>query len=181
MDTWVWVVIVVVVVVVLAVAALEWSRRRRTKHLRGRFGSEYERTVEQSDSRRAAEHDLRDRETRHDELELRPLAPAVRERYREEWHDVQERFVDRPQVAAADADQLLTSLMRERGYPVEDFEARRGLVAVDHPDVVEQYRFAHEMSRRSIEGRATTEDLRQAVVAYRSLFEELLVDADANA
>jgi hypothetical protein len=176
MDAWIWIVIAVVVVLVIIVAVAATASRRRRHHLQQRFGSEYDRTVEGADRRRAAERDLRDREARHDELELRPLSEAARQRYTEQWQDMQSGFVDRPQVAVADADRLITELMRERGYPVDDFDTRSELVSVDHPDVVENYRTAHGIAVRTIEGRTSTEDLRQAVISYRALFEEMLVD-----
>jgi len=168
----------VVLVIVAAVAAA--ASRRRRHHLQQRFGSEYDRTVEGADRRREAERDLRDREARHDELELRPLSDASRQRYTEQWQDMQAGFVDRPQVAVADADRLITDLMRERGYPVDDFDTRSELVSVDHPDVVENYRTAHGIAARTVEGRTSTEDLRQAVISYRALFEEMLVDDPVN-
>jgi len=180
MDTWIWVVIVaVVVVVVLAIVAAAVSRRRR-RHLQERFGSEYDRTLEGADHRRDAERQLRDREARHDELDLRPLSEASRQRYTQQWSDMQSGFVDRPQVAVSDADRLITDLMRERGYPVDDFETRSDLVSVDHPDVVENYRTAHGIAQRTVEGRTSTEDLRQAVISYRALFEEMLSDEPAH-
>jgi hypothetical protein len=178
MDTWVWIVIVAAVVIGAVVALLMIQSRRRTR-LQERFGREYDRTVNASDSRRSAEQELRDRVSRRDEIELRPLSDASRDRYEHEWAALQARFVDRPEGATTDADQLITELMSERGYPVDDFESKSSLVSVDHPDVVENYRTAHGISRLSIEGRANTEDLRRAVVAYRSLFEVMLRD-DAN-
>ena len=176
MDAWIWIVIAVVVVLVIVVAIAAVASRRRRHHLQQRFGSEYDRTVEGADRRREAERDLRDREARHDELELRPLSDASRQRYTQQWQEMQSGFVDRPQVAVADADRLITDLMRERGYPVDDFDTRSELVSVDHPDVVENYRTAHGIAVRTVDGRTTTEDLRQAVVSYRALFEEMLVD-----
>jgi hypothetical protein len=170
MDAWIWIVIAVVVVLVIVVAIAAVASRRRRHHLQQRFGSEYDRTVEGADRRREAERDLRDREARHDELELRPLSEASRQRYTEQWQDMQSGFVDRPQVAVADADRLITDLMRERGYPVDDFDTRSELVSVDHPDVVENYRTAHGIAVRTVEGRTSTEDLRQAVISYRALF-----------
>ena len=176
MDAWIWIVIAVVVVLIVAAVVASASRRRRSHHLQERFGSEYDRTVEGADRRREAERDLREREARHDELELRPLSDASRQRYTQQWQEMQSGFVDRPQVAVADADRLITDLMRERGYPVDDFDTRSELVSVDHPDVVENYRTAHGIAVRTVDGRTTTEDLRQAVVSYRALFEEMLVD-----
>jgi len=176
MDTWIWVVIVAVVVVVVLVAIAVALGRSRRRHLQDRFGPEYDRAVDQADHRRDAERDLREREARHDELELKPLSDASRERYTNQWRDMQSGFVDRPQVAVSDADRLITDLMRERGYPVDDFETRSDLISVDHPDVVENYRTAHSIAQRNVEGRTTTEDLRQAVISYRALFDEMLVD-----
>ena len=180
MDTWIWVVIaVVVVVVLLGVAVMLLTGSRRRHHLQDRFGPEYDRTVEHADRRRAAERDLREREARHDELDLRPLSDASPERFTRAWADVQRTFVDRPQVAVADADRLVTDLMRERGYPVDDFDTKRGLVSVDHPRVVEHYSAAHDIAQRNVDGRANTEDLRRAVVSYRALFEEMLSASSA--
>ena len=116
---------------------------------------------------------------RHDELELRPLSDASAQRYTQQWQEMQSGFVDRPQVAVADADRLITDLMRERGYPVDDFDTRSELVSVDHPDVVENYRTAHGIAARTVEGRTSTEDLRQAVISYRALFEEMLSTSGA--
>ncbi len=180
MDTWIWVVIVAVVVVVVLVAVAIALGQRRRHHLQDRFGPEYDRVVDQADHRRDAERELRDRESRHDELELKPLSEASRERYTKQWQDMQGGFVDRPQVAVADADRLISDLMRERGYPVDDFETRSELISVDHPDVVQNYRTAHSIAQRNVEGQTTTEDLRQAVISYRALFEEMLVDDPAD-
>lgn len=179
MDTWIWIVIaaVVVVAVILVVVAAVSGRRRRS-HLKERFGPEYDRTVDSTDHRRQAERDLREREQRHDQLELRPLAPAARERYEQRWATLQSDFVDRPQVAVADADSLIAVVMHDRGYPVEDFDANRDLLSVEHGRVIDDYRKGHELYLRTVEGTASTEDLRQAVVAYRSLFEELIRDDD---
>jgi hypothetical protein len=176
MDTWIWIVIGVAVVVVLALVVMAMATKGRRHHLQDRFGPEYRRTVEESSNRRTAERDLREREAKHDELELRPLNEASRQRYTQQWREMQSGFVDRPQVAVADADRLITDLMRERGYPVDDFDTRSELVSVDHPNVVQNYRTAHTIATRNIEGRTSTEDLRQAVISYRALFEEMLVD-----
>jgi hypothetical protein len=180
MDAIVWIVIAVVVVLVVVVALAAASSRRRRHHLQTRFGSEYDRTVDGADRRREAERELREREARHDELDLKPLSEASRQRYTQQWQEMQSGFVDRPQVAVADADRLITDLMRERGYPVDDFDTRSELVSVDHPDVVENYRTAHGIAVRTVEGRTSTEDLRQAVLSYRALFEEMLVEEPSN-
>ena len=180
MDTWVWVAIAIVVVIVLAAIALSARSRSRRHGLHERFGDEYERSVTSADSRRAAERELREREAEHDELDLRPLSSAARERYEQDWSELQSRFVDRPQIAVADADDLVTQVMRERGYPVDDFEAKSRLVSVDHPDVVQNYRAGHAIYVKTVEGSADTEDLRQAVVSYRALFEELVREGADN-
>jgi len=180
MDAIVWIVIAVVVVLVVVVALAAASSRRRRHHLQTRFGSEYDRTVDGADRRREAERELREREARHDELDLKPLSEASRQRYTQQWQEMQSGFVDRPQVAVADADRLITDLMRERGYPVDDFDTRSELVSVDHPDVVENYRTAHGIAVKTVEGRTSTEDLRQAVISYRALFEEMLVEEPSN-
>jgi hypothetical protein len=174
MDTWVWIVIIAAIVLVVIAIAYVVSTGRRRRGLQDRFGPEYDRTVESADSRRKAEADLRDREQRHDELDIRELSPAARDRYSEQWRVVQTRFVDAPGDAVREADSLVQHVMRDRGYPVDDFETRAGVVSVDHPHVVENYRAAHGVWAANERGQATTEDLRQSLVHYRSLFEELL-------
>ncbi len=164
-----WVILAIVVVVAVAVVAFMWMRMQRSRRLQERFGPEYGRTVERTGDSRAAEEELRERAKRRDALEIRPLPPESRARFQERWRSVQARFVDEPQAATADADRLIGDAMRERGYPVEDFEQRAADVSVDHPDVVEDYRAAHRLS-----GGGETEDLRQAMVHYRSLFDQLI-------
>jgi hypothetical protein len=182
MDTWVWVLIAIVVIVVIAVAAWLMTSRRRTERLQGRFGAEYDHTLEAADGRRDAERELTERERRRAELDIRPLTPAARDRYVEDWRTVQQRFVDEPSSAIGQADTLVTLVMRDRGYPTDDFEQRAADVSVDHPDVVSNYREAHDISLRNDQGGVSTEHLRQAMVHYRALFEHLLeVDGDADA
>lgn len=172
MDTWVWIVIVAAAVfVVLLAIAWAASRKRRTAHLQEGFGPEYDRTVEEAGSRRKAESELTDREKRREELDIRPLASASRDRFAGRWSGVQERFVDDPSQALRDAHVLVVEVMRERGYPTDDFEQRAADVSVDHPHVVENYRSAHAITERSD---ADTEEQRQGMVHYRALFDELL-------
>jgi len=116
-------------------------------------------------------------EQHHALLSLQPLAPAVRDRYQTRWDEMQSHFVDRPQVAVADADSMITQVMRDLGYPVDDFESNAWLISVEHANVVAKYREGHDIYTKTVEGRATTEDLRQAVLAYRALFEELMRDS----
>ncbi|MBW8487130.1 hypothetical protein [Actinomadura parmotrematis] len=182
MSTAVWVVVAVVIVAVLAVVGyLVWSRSR-SRRLRQQFGPEYDRTVEQQGSRSAAEKELQDRSRRHQELELRELEPARREEYREEWTKVQERFVDAPEAAVEEADRLVTRAMGERGYPTGDFDENVVHLSVEHGRTLDHYRRAHEISERAGAKQAPTEELRQAMVHYRALFEDLLaVPADERA
>jgi hypothetical protein len=173
MPAWVWIVIALAVVVAAVAAWVAWTRTR-TKHLRETFGPEYDRTVAESSSQREGEAALDDRRKRREELEIRPLTPEASQRYDEEWRAVQARFVDDPVGSVGDADGLVERVMAERGYPMDDFEAQAELVSVDHPEVVQNYRSAHEIYTAYGRGEASTEDLRQAMVHYRSLFEQLL-------
>jgi len=174
MPGWGWILIVVAAVVLIAIIAWAAARSRRSKRLQEGFGPEYERTVGRSGDRRAAESELEARRERREELDIRALQPAARERYVSAWHQAQARFVDAPADALTEADSLVTSVMAERGYPMEDFDQRSADVSVDHPTVVENYRAAHAISTASGRGQASTEDMRQAMVHYRALFEELV-------
>ena len=166
--------LVIVIVVLLAVVGVLAYRQRRSAQLREGFGPEYDRTVAETGDRAAAEQELRERQARHDELDLRPLDATAQARYVDEWQATQATFVDDPQAAITHADGLIQRVMRDRGYPVEDFEERAAIVSVDHPAVVEQYRRAHAIAVVSGQGRAETEDLRQAMQDYRSLVTELV-------
>ncbi|WP_206664133.1 hypothetical protein [Thermomonospora catenispora] len=174
MSTALMVVIAVAVVAVLAAAGfLLWSGLR-TRRLRRRFGPEYDRAVERYGGRGAAERELLTRQRRHRRLDLRPLDPRRRERHREQWTRIQEHFVDAPEEAVGRADRLVTEVMGERGYPTEDVEERIAHLSVEHGRVLDQYRRGREIGRRAAEGTASTEELRQAMVHYRALLEELL-------
>jgi hypothetical protein len=156
------------------VALTVTSRQRRTAALRDRFGPEYDRAVKTRDDQRAAESELRDRQRRRDKLDIKPLTEAARIRYAEEWRTVQEHFVDQPGEAVSQADMLLQQVMAERGYPMGDFDAQSDLVSVDHPAVVENYRVAHAIRDQMDTGQVGTEELRDAMLRYRSLFDDLL-------
>ncbi|MFJ8792730.1 hypothetical protein [Streptomyces sp. NPDC102462] len=166
--------IVVLAVVVVVLAAVTASLLMRRRRLRDRFGPEYERTVEGSGGRLAGERELREREKRHDALEIKPLPAAARERYVGEWRGVQEEFVDRPRDAVHDADRLVTSLMHDRGYPTEGYEQQMKDLSVEHGNTLDHYRSAHQIEALSTRQQATTEQLRGAMVHYRALFDELL-------
>src|SRR5579875_2080815 len=174
MPTWALILIILVVVAVVAAVATAAIRQRRTAALRGRFGSEYERTVRAHSDQRAAEAELAGRQRQRAKLDIKPLPEDARLRYQEQWRVVQERFVDQPTDAVSAADRLLHQVMADRGYPVGDFDAQSDLISVDHPEVVENYRVAHTIQERTDSGQASTEELRDALLRYRSLFDELL-------
>jgi FtsZ-interacting cell division protein ZipA len=178
MDTWVWIVIAAVAVIV--VLAVMWSaaRSKRSRALKDTFGREYDRTVDNTGDRRAAEKELLERQKQHDELELKPLSPESRDRYARRWQSTQTRFVDDPKGAVAEADTLVQDVMQERGYPTKDFDRRVADISVDHPDLVEKYRTAHGIALASERGEASTEDMRHSVRHYRALFAELLETGD---
>ena len=181
MATWLWIVIVIIIVALIAVAAAMAARRRRTQALRERFGPEYDRAVGAREDQRAAEADLRDRERQRARLDIKPLSEAARTRYAEEWRVIQQDFVDQPEEATNAGYDLVNRVMAERGYPMRDFDARADLVSVDHPEVVENYRVAHGIHDRAQQHQASTEDLREALLRYRSLFEDLLRPGDQAA
>src|ERR1700723_4537560 len=170
--------IVLAAVVILIIALLAWlymrKRRSKTADLRQRFGPEYERAVRDHGSERKAEAKLADREKRVEKLNIRDLDPMEHERFSKQWESVQSRFVDSPKGAVAEADDLVSSVMKARGYPVSDFEQRAADISVDHPRVLENYRSAHTIAQRVGKDAATTEELRTAMIHYRYLFEELV-------
>ena len=165
-------------VVVLLIAALAWlyvrKRRSTTANLRQKFGPEYDRAVLKHGSERKAQAKLEDREKRVEKLNIRDLDPMEHDRYLKRWEAVQSRFVDSPKGAVAEADDLVSSLMKTRGYPVTDFDQRAADISVDHPRVVENYRSAHEIALRVGKAETTTEELRTAMIHYRWVIEELM-------
>jgi hypothetical protein len=171
-----WVIVVVAVVVVIALAALALGRGRSAA-LKRRFGPEYDRAVDETGGRRAAEASLRDRAKRRNELEIHELSQDARFDLATRWREVQAGFVDDPRLAVDDADRLLQEVMRERGYPVDEFDERLEMVSVDHPELAENYRVAHTIQRRSGVDSASVDDLREAFQRYRALFYDLLADS----
>jgi hypothetical protein len=171
MLTVVIVIIVILVIGAIAAAVMSSTRRRR---LQQRFGPEYDRLVSEHDSKLKAEAELSRRERRVNDLNIRPLEPAARERYKAEWATIQERFVDAPQGALVQAQNLVVAVMNERGYPTEHRDQLLADLSVDHAAFVDHYRAASDISERAADGTSSTEDLRQAVIHYRVLFEDLL-------
>jgi len=164
-----------VVIVAVGIAAFFSLRKRRTAKLRTQFGdAEYARAIEKSGNRRDAEAKLEGRTQRVGGLQVRPLAAADQVRFEGSWRRIQARFVDGPAGAVSEADQLLGDVMATRGYPTAGFEQRAADISVDHPLVLENYRAAHEIALQQTRGQANTEDLRQAMVHYRALFDELV-------
>lgn len=178
MPTWLIVVIVVVAVAVLGAVIWLVTQEMQRKRLQQRFGPEYDRAVQESDNPRAAQRELAERERRHKELDIRPLSASARERYAREWAQVQEKFVDQPAAAVSDADRVLVALMAERGYPTEGYEQQVADLSVRHAKTLEHYRAAHATQQKR-DG-VSTEDLRDAMVRYRTVFEDLLTDGAAD-
>ena len=175
MDTTTLIIILsVILIAAVGMAAVIFLRKRKTKKLRTRFGPEYTRAVQESGGRRQGEAGLQERQKRVEGFTIRPLAPTDRERYIASWRKVQAQFVDDPKSSITEADRLLGDVMSTRGYSVTDFEQRSADISVNHPMVVENYRAAHEIAVRHARGQASTEDLRQAMIHYRTLFDELV-------
>lgn len=172
--------IVLVVVLLAAVLAVGWfvAERLRGRGLRERFGPEYDRRIDQAGNRRAAERELADLRRRHTEFDLRPLSDLARARFTEQWIQTQERFVDRPGEAVADAERLVQAVMNERGYPVGEFGRQAEDLSVEHGRTVGQYREGHDILTRHQHSEASTEDLRRAMVGYREILADLMGPAE---
>ena len=168
------IVVIVVVAVRVAVAAVVLVNASRHRRLRSRFGPEYDRVLHDTDSRKAAEHELAQREQRHDQLELRPLPEQARQSFETDWSRLQEHFVDAPADAVAEADRLITAILAEIGYPTKGFDQQAADLSVSHADVVESYRRAHDvLANRTTdddENGQPTDDLRRALLDYRAVF-----------
>jgi hypothetical protein len=181
MPVWGWILIAVAAVaIVLVIVARQISARNRSSDLRDRFGPEYDRVAGVTGSKSDAESELEERAERRDQLAVRPLPEASRERYLEWWRTVQAQFVDDPKGAIGAADQLIQSVMSERGYPVENFEQRAEDLSVDHPDLVQNYRKGHHLAEASRDNGVSTEDLRQAMTHYKALFVVLVEPESAE-
>lgn len=170
-------IVLAIAVIAVVIGGYYYSNRRRTQLLRQHFGPEYDRVVQQERNVRRAEGVLEFRAKARETFQIRPLAQSDQRVFTRRWQDVQRLFVDNPSQAVLEADRLLTDVMAARGYPVSNFEQRTEIVSVDHPDVVQNYRIAHDIAVRQTEGRLSTEDLRKAVVQFRPLFDHLLKDS----
>ena len=177
MPVWSWFFIaagVLIALTLILIMVLSVTGRRKTRRLKEHFGAEYERAVDDAGDQRAAEQELVARERKRQKLDIVALSPAAHQRYAQQWTDIQRSFVDDPAEAVGYADRLVTEVMRERGYPVDDFEQRAADISVDHPDTVEHYRAAHTLHLAQEQADIGTEAQRQAFVHYRALFEQLL-------
>ena len=170
--------VVVVALLVMAAVAAVLKRRRRSAELRETFGREYERTVEGSGTRRDAERELAERKERHSQLELRPLAPAARQRYLTAWGGVQSRFVDAPVLALSEADALLTRLLSERGFPTDDVQSQEDMLSVEHRHVLDSFRAGHAIEQQNTTHDADTEQVRQGMLHFRQVFEAMVSEGD---
>jgi hypothetical protein len=182
MPVWEWILIgaVAVVLIVSAVVAVSMvSFRTKTKRLKQHYGTEYERVVDETGSEKGAVRELTTRQRKRDKLDIVPLTPSALSEFTARWHEVQAGFVDNPATAVGVADRLVTEVMRQRGYPVDDFDRRAADISVDHPQIVDNYRAAHGI--HVSEQHANTEQQREAFVHYRALFEKLLETPTGNA
>jgi hypothetical protein len=180
MSTLVVVIIVIAAVAAVVLIALLVRRESQRRHLREQFGPEYERTVRDEESPRAADRELASREKRIAALDIQPLSPEVRERYVQQWSLIQAKFVDRPAPAVEEADHVLVGLMAERGYPTEGYEQQLSDLSVHHSRTLEHYRAAHETMQGHEESQKSTEELRDAMVRYRTVFDDLLTEGSGG-
>lgn len=174
-------IIIVVAIIAAAAVVIYFLKLQSTKRLRERFGPEYTRAVETSGNTLRGEAQLKKLEKRVERYDIHPLAPEKRERFVEAWRRLQAKFVDEPDHAVSEADQLVAEAMIARGYPVADFEQQAADLSVNHPLVIENYRAGHAIAVRHSQGKASTEDLRQALIHYRELFDELVGEPAVNA
>ena len=172
--------LLVIALIIIAVIAFVTSRKKRRLQLRQRFGPEYDRVLQQEGDPRKAEGVLEFRQKHRGQFKVHPLSASDRSNFATRWNEVQARFVDDPRGAVTVADSLVTDVMQTRGYPIGEFNQRAADLSVDYPLIVENYRAAHDIALRHGEGNASTEELRQAMVHYRLLFQELLDEHPAQ-
>ena len=173
-STYLIIAVVVILLIMGIIMAVGFSRRQRTKRLQNKFGPEYDRTVEKAGNEKKAMAELGERQKHVDSLHIRPLSVDERERYLAQWKAVQAKFVDEPGQATVEADHLIMEVMKARAYPVSDFEQRAADLSVNYPELVSNYRAARAIALKNEQHSANTEELRQAFIYYRSLFDELL-------
>jgi uncharacterized protein YneF (UPF0154 family) len=173
-STYMAITVVLVLVIIGAILGLVLARRRRSERLHDQLGPEYDRTVQAMGGEKKAQTELEERRKHVEALDIRPLSLSERERYLADWTAVQSKFVDEPGQAIVDADRLIMQVMQTRAYPVSDFEQRAADISVNYPALVSNYRAAREIAVKNEQQQANTEELRQAMIHYRSLFEELL-------
>jgi uncharacterized protein YneF (UPF0154 family) len=173
-NTSIIIIVVLVVVIIGIILGLVFARRKRSEQLHEKFGPEYDRTVQSMGDEKKAQTELNERQKHVEALDIRPLSVSERERYLADWTAVQSKFVDEPGQAIVDADRLIMEVMQLRGYPISDFEQRAADISVKYPALVSNYRGAREIADKNKQQQANTEELRQAMIYYRSLFEELL-------
>ena len=176
---WIWIAVGVVAVLIVAGLIARGARRSRSESLRSKFGNEYEHAVSEHGSRKKAERDLMERSEQVKKYDIVPLQAADRDRFRRDWQKVEQHFLERPTTAVVEADELIADIMRARGYPMGDFDRHAADLSVTHPRIVEHYRAGHSVIG-SATGTASTEDLRQAMLHYRALFDELIDDRIGN-
>ena len=173
-TTYIIILVVLVLVIIGVILGLVFARRRRSEQLHDKFGPEYDHTVQTMGDEKKAQTELNERQKHVEALDIRPLSATERERYRADWTAVQSKFVDDPEQAIVDADRLIIEVMQLRAYPVSNFEQRAADISVNYPALVSNYRAAREIAIKNQQHQANTEELRQAMIYYRSLFEELL-------
>lgn len=173
-STYIIIAVVLVLVVIGAILAPIFARRKRSERLHDQFGSEYDHTVQAMGDEKKAHQELDERQKHVNSLNIQPLTVESRDRYLADWAAVQSRFVDEPGQAIVDADRLIVEVMQARAYPVSDFEQRAADISIQYPALVSNYRAAKEIATKNKQDEANTEELRQALIYYRSLFEELL-------
>jgi hypothetical protein len=176
-TTYIVIAVVLVLVIIGAILVPFFTRRKRSERLQDHFGPEYDHTVQTMGDEKKAQTELVERQKHVEALDIRPLSASERERYQADWTAVQSKFVDEPGQAIVDADRLIMEVMQVRAYPLSDFEQRAADISVTYPALVSNYRAAREIAIKNKQQLANTEELRQAMIYYRSLFEELLAPA----
>ena len=172
--------VVLVLVVVGAIFGVIFARRNRSQGFKNKFGPEYDRTVQSAGDEKKAQAELNERKKHVDSLDIRPLSSGERERYQAEWTAIQAKFVDQPGQATVEADHLIMDVMKVRAYPRSDFEQRAADISVNYPALVSNYRAAREIAIKNEQHSANTEELRQSMIHYRALFDELLKEEPVN-